>query len=68
MVVRQQQLRRVNACKALAVENVTTQHIPVVFEVHMKKWKEKMTMGLKGALYRIWCGVNRLGDSGVKVV
>ena len=20
------------------------------------------------ALYRIWCGVNRLGDSGVKVV
>ena len=24
--------------------------------------------GLKGALYRIWCGVNRLGDSGAKVV
>ena len=23
---------------------------------------------LKGALYRIWCGMNRLGDSGVKVV
>ena len=23
---------------------------------------------LKGALYRIWCGLNRLGDSGVKVV
>ena len=23
---------------------------------------------LKGALYRIWCGVNRLGDSGLKVV
>ena len=22
----------------------------------------------EGALYRIWCGVNRLGDSGVKVV
>ena len=22
----------------------------------------------KGALYIIWCGVNRLGDSGVKVV
>ena len=22
----------------------------------------------KGALYRIWCGVNRLGDIGVKVV
>ena len=25
-------------------------------------------IALKGALYRIWCGVNRLGDSGVKVV
>ena len=25
-------------------------------------------LGVKGALYRIWCGVNRLGDSGVKVV
>ena len=23
---------------------------------------------IKWALYRIWCGVNRLGDSGVKVV
>ena len=23
---------------------------------------------IKGELYRIWCGVNRLGDSGVKVV
>ena len=23
---------------------------------------------LKGALYRIWCGMNRLGDSGAKVV
>ena len=23
---------------------------------------------VKGALYRIWCGVNRLGDRGVKVV
>ena len=25
-------------------------------------------LSLKGALYRIWCGVNRLGDSGLKVV
>ena len=23
---------------------------------------------IKGALYRMWCGVNRLGDIGVKVV
>ena len=22
----------------------------------------------KGALYRIWCGLNRLGDSGAKVL
>ena len=32
---------------------------------------EKSNIGtkiLKEALYRIWCGVNRLGDSGVKVV
>ena len=32
---------------ALAGENVTTQHKPVVFEVRMKKWKEKRTMGPK---------------------
>ena len=25
-----------------------------------------LQMSVKGALYRIWCGVNRLGDSGVK--
>ena len=24
--------------------------------------------GIKGALYRIWCGVSKLGDSGMKVV
>ena len=23
---------------------------------------------VKGALYRMWCGVNRFGDSGAKVV
>ena len=71
LVVRQQQLRIVKDCKALPGEYVTTQHKPVVFEVRMKKWKEKRTMGskhIKGALHRIWCGVNRLGDSGVKVV
>ena len=47
LVVRQQQLRRVKDCKALAGEYVTTQHKPVVFEVRMKKWKEKTTMGPK---------------------
>ena len=46
LVVRQQQLlRRVKDCKALAGEYVTTQHTPVVFEVRMKRWKEKKTMG-----------------------
>ena len=24
-----------------------------------------LLIAIKGALYRIWCGVNRLGDSGV---
>ena len=43
-VVRQQQLRRVKDCKALAGEYVTTQHTPVVFEVRMKKWKGKRTI------------------------
>ena len=30
--------------------------------------KKEHTLGIKEALYIIWCGVNRLGDSGVKVV
>ena len=47
LVVRQQQLRRVKNCKALTGEYVTTQHKPAVFEVRMKKWKEKKTMGPK---------------------
>ena len=47
LVVRQQQLRRVKDCKALAGEYVTTQHKPAVFEVRMKKWNEKRTLGTK---------------------
>ena len=47
MVVRQQQLRMVKDCKALAGEYVTTQHKPVNVEGRMKKWKEKRTMGTK---------------------
>ena len=31
----------------LAAEYVSTQHKPVVFEVRMKKWKEKKSMGPK---------------------
>ena len=34
----------------------------------MKAIRYMQTITVKGALYRIWCGVNRLGDSGVKVV
>ena len=45
LVVLQQQLRRVKDSKALAEDYVTTLHKPVVFEVRMKKWKEKRTMG-----------------------
>ena len=45
LVVRQQQqLGKVKDCKALTGEYVNTKHKPVVFEVRMKKWKEKMTM------------------------
>ena len=47
LVVRQQQLRWVKDCIALAGEYVTTQHKPIVFEIRMKKWKEKRTMGPK---------------------
>ena len=47
LVVRQQQIRRVKDCRALAGEYATTQHKPVFFEVRMKKWKEKRTMGPK---------------------
>ena len=54
LVVRQQQLRRVKDCKALAGEYVTTQHKPVVFEVRMQKWKEKRTMGPKNI--KCWKG------------
>ena len=28
----------------------------------------RLVVRVKRALYRIWCGVNRLGDSRVKVV
>ena len=45
LVVRKQQLRKVNDCKVLARECVTTQHKPIVFEVRMNKWKEKRTKG-----------------------
>ena len=33
-----------------------------------KLWPLPKIVVIKGALYIIWCGVNRLGDSGVKVV
>ena len=48
--------------------------VGIVFEYrrvysHHTKFYIIYIQGLfKGALYRIWCGVNRLGDSGVKVV
>ena len=31
-------------------------------------WPNYINFKIKGALYRIWCGVNILGDSGVNVV
>ena len=47
MVERQQQLRMVKDCKALAVEYVTKQHKPVKVEGRMKKWREQVRMGPK---------------------
>ena len=40
-----QQLRKVKDCKVLAEEYVTTHQKSVVFDIRMKKWKEKRTMG-----------------------
>ena len=54
LVVRQQQLRRVKDCKALAGEYVTTQHKHVVFEVRMKKLKENRTMGPSNNIMKSW--------------
>ena len=47
LVVRQQQLSRVNSWKELAGDYVTTQNKSVAFKVRMKKWKEKRTKGPK---------------------
>ena len=47
LVVRQQQLRRVKDCKALAGEYVTTQHKPVVFEARMKEVEGEEDNGTK---------------------
>ena len=49
---RQQQLRRAKDCKALAGVFVTTQHKSVVFDVCMKKWKEKRTLRPKNIKWR----------------
>ena len=41
--------------------------VPVA-RVHLVCCNCRSWVEFKGALYKIWCGVNRLGDSGVKVV
>ena len=38
------------------------------FMILDKIHEESYMVSIKGALYRILCGVNRLGDSGVKAV
>ena len=45
----------------------STQHI-IPFIVSTEETPLIIDISFKGALYRIWCGMNRLGDSGVKVV
>ena len=54
----------------LAVVALRSPHLLVTmlaFSVELYKRKSHSYKLLKGALYRIWCGVNRLSDSGVKV-
>ena len=53
--------RRYNAC---CVERYVVLYVVQTLQSD----DTKMLEAVKGALYRIWCGVNRLGDSGVKVV
>ena len=59
------------------VDDAVTTMIPMIHVLcaHLDKCKTysrvlfvDVSSSFKGALYRIWCGVNRLGDSGVKVV
>ena len=52
--------RRYNAC---CVERCVVLYVVQTLQSD----DTKMLEAVKGALYRIWCGVNRLGDSGVKV-
>ena len=49
------------------VFDVVLQGLHVRFRINVyMSWF--VSVPVEGALYRIWCGVNRLGDSGVKVV
>ena len=40
----------------------------LIYRIRVTRDTRSAHRTLKGALYRIWCGVNRLGDSGVNVV
>ena len=43
-------------------------NVKVIWKQENKLINADMEAPIKGALYRIWCGVHRLSDSGVKVV
>ena len=45
MLIRKQQLWRINDCKAIAGEHITTQHKPVVFVVRMNRTKPNKIVG-----------------------
>ena len=47
MLIRKQQLWRINDCKAIAGEHITTQHKPVVFVVRMNRAKPNKIVGRK---------------------
>ena len=52
-------------CDSSASDEPDEVHHPWPYLASMFRIKAIDGTKIKGALYRIWCGVNRLGDSGV---
>ena len=67
------QCKRINILQKRAIRLITLSKYnchtaPLFKKLKLLTIKDMLALQeLKGALYRIWCGVNRLGDSGVKV-
>ena len=54
-----------NTSKEQVIQYAVTNMVPVISNKLGFLPKIDHHNAVKGALYRIWCGVNRLGDSGV---